>query len=180
MEHQPDEKMIVEFYPSIEDNVHVAARVGASVTPKTIATYAYQLFLLVNAIIFPAFLIFSNLVLLGAVVFLLNLVVLAFIVRRASTDSIREYYRRIYGNRENRVARVELTQEGIKYSADGGWSFWPWRRITAIEETRDSIFFYFDGNGFGVRTSGFAYDEEMKTFLQTARTLRTSAKELAE
>ena len=180
MEQLNDDTWSVEFYPSIDDSVHVAARIGASTPPKTFTTYAYYSFLALNAIVFPAFLLFINFVLLGGLVFVVNLVFLAFIVPRVNTDAVREYYRRIYPERENRMALVELNSAGIEYSVEGVRSFWPWTKIIGVEETPDSIFFYFEGNGFGVRTSGFAYAEQRIAFLDSAQRLRAAAKELPE
>jgi hypothetical protein len=180
MEQLHDETWSVEFYQSIDDNIHVAARIGGLTPPKTSTTYAYYSFLALNTVVFPAFLLFINFVLLGGLVFILNLIFLAFIVPRVNTDAVREYYRRMHPERENRMAVVELNSTGIRYSADGVWSFWPWTKITGIEETSDSIFFYFEGNGFGVRTSGFAYAEQRIAFLESAQRLRAAAKELPE
>ena len=92
-----------------------------------------------------------------------------FIIPRVNSDGYRKYYEHLYGNRENQIATVELSSAGIRYWSDGAESFWPWRRINSVEETDESIFFYFDGNGFAVRKSGFAYPDESVTFVNFAQ-----------
>jgi len=172
--------MSVEFYPSLEDHVHIALRISSSARPKPLTRHAYNFFLTLNAIVFPSFLFFNDYMLLGLVVFGLNLVALLFIVPRVNPDTFRSYYSQLYGHRENKIARVDLTDNGIRYTADGGEGFWPWHRINDIEETDDAIYFYFDGNGFAVRKAGFAYLEEKDAFVEFARRLQTSVtKELA-
>lgn len=166
--HESDITFSVEFYPSVDDQVHVALRIGGSVNTDTIATKAYQLFLIINVIAFPAFLLLQQYVFWAASVFVLNLAAIFLLIPRVNSDSHKKYYSQLYGNRENVPARVDLTNEGILYTADGGYSFWPWNRIDSIEETNESIYFYFDGNGFAVRKSGFAYDEQKKLFLDFA------------
>ena len=181
MEELPNEKLTVEFYPSVDDYVHIASKISGSVPPKTLTTYAYYLFLAINVVVFPAFLFANELVLAGTLVLILNFAAVAFLIPRVNPDSFREYYKEIFGDRERHVARVELSGEGVNYFADDGESFWPWKRITEIEETPDAIYFFFQGNGFAARKSGFVYLEEQKSFLDAARRLHAAGrKELAE
>lgn len=167
---QPSSKTFtVEFYPSVDDYAYLASKISGSVPTPTITGYAYYLFLLLNVIAFPAFLWINDYELTGFVVFTLNVAALIFLIPRVNSDSYRKYYEHLFGDRENEIARVILSSAGAKYIADGGESFWPWRRITEIEETAESIYFYYDGNGFAVRKSGFAYSEEQKAFIDFAR-----------
>lgn len=164
-----DARHSVEFYPTVDDQVYVSLRINDAVNPKAITTYAYQAFLFINAIAFPAFLLFSGYPLAAAVLFVLNVAAVTLIIPRASSDNLRAYYEQIIGDREKFPARIELTPEGVNYSAEGGTSFWPWRKIRAIEETDDAIYFFIDGNGFGVQKSGFAYREEERAFFEFAQ-----------
>ena len=168
----PDEKTLtVEFYPSIDDLVYVALQIGKSYRSRTSSTVALQFLLALNAIGFPAFLIFSEQVLAGALIFFVNVVIFVFAGPRANSDNLREYYQHIYPDREKVIATVRLSEEGITYTADEGSSFWPWKRLKGIEDTTDALFFYFDGHGFGVRKSGFAYKDEESRFIAFANQL---------
>lgn len=172
----------VEFYPTVEDHVHIAQRIGGSVKQKRSALWAYWFFLLVNVIAFPAFLLFEQYVLSAVFIFVLNGALVLFFVPKAESDSLREYYSQVFGNREDVLARVDLTDEGIHYSADGAASFWPWGRVSGVEETESSIYFYLDGNGFAVRKSGFVYHEDARSFFEYAETRfdRTRHRSLTE
>jgi hypothetical protein len=157
----------VEFYPSVEDQVHIALRFAQSSAGDR-SMWAYHAFLTINAVAFPAFLLLQEYIVWAAAVFLINLTALLFVFPQSNRDSYSKYYETLFGNRENVPARVELTNGGVMYTADGGYSFWPWERILSVEETDESIFFYIDGNGFGVRKSGFAYRDDERSFFEIA------------
>ena len=159
----------VTFYPSVDDHVHIAERVGKAVKVSPWSKIVYQAFLFLNGILFPVFLWFHDYWLLGFLVFAIEVVALLFITGRVNRDSYKDYYSQLYGNREKEIATVDVTEHGITYSSDGGSSFWPWYRFILIEETDDSVYFFYHGNGFAVRKSGFSYKEDAADFLAFAR-----------
>jgi len=159
----------VEFYPSTDDYVHIALKTTQSVPTPTAIKFAYQTFLVINAVGFPAFLWFNDFFLIGFLLLGINVATLAWVIPWFTAGSLRRYYEHTVGPRENKIARVELTPAGISYWADDAEVFWPWRRITSIEETDDSIFFYFPGNGLAVRKSGFAYHDQQVAFVRAAQ-----------
>ncbi|MBK9165189.1 MAG: YcxB family protein [Acidobacteria bacterium] len=163
-----DARHSVEFYPKVDDHVYVSLRINTAVKPRAATNYAFQAFLFINAIAFPAFLLFSGHVVAAAIVFAINFVAFTFILPRANTDHHRDYYQQLFGDREKFPARVEISAEGVAYTSEGGTSFWPWRKIRSIEETNEAIYFFIDGNGFGVQKSGFAYREEERAFYEFA------------
>lgn len=160
----------VTFYPSVDDHVHVAERIGNAVKVSPWSIYAYQAFLFLNGILFPVFLWFNDYWLLGIIVFAIEVLALLFITGRVGRDSYKDYYSQLYGNRESEIATVEVNESGITYSSDGGYSFWPWYRLTLIEETEKSVYFFYHGNGFAVRKSGFSYKEDAVAFVAFSRT----------
>ena len=159
----------VAFYPSLDDYVHIAAKIAGSVPTNTLTGYAYYLFLFLNTVLFPVFLWISDYLLAGLIVFVLNLGALMLIIPRVNSAGFRKYYEHVFGDREKHVATVTLTDAGLVYVADGAESFLPWKRIETIEETEESIYFYFDGNGFAVRKSGFPYEEDADKFVTFAK-----------
>lgn len=165
----PDVRHSVEFYPTVDDQVYVSLRINDAVKPKAITTYAYQAFLFINAIAFPAFLLFSEYLIASVVVFVFNVAALLIMFPRANSDHFRVYYEQIVGDREKFPIRVELTTEGVNSTSEGGTSFWPWRKIRSIEETKEAIYFFIDGNGFGVQKNGFAYREDERAFFEFAQ-----------
>ncbi len=165
----PEGQYTVEFYPSVDDQVYVSLRINDAVRPKVGTTYAYQAFLFINAIAFPAFLLFSEYVIAAAVVFSFNVAALLIMLPRVNADHFRVYYEQLFGDRGKFSARVDLTPLGVNYSSDDGTSVWPWQKIRGIEETAEAIYFFIDGNGFGVQKSGFAYREDERAFFKFAQ-----------
>ncbi len=169
MTDPPSDSLAVEFYPAVDDYIHISQRVSASLKTPPVVQYAYQVFLFMNAGIFPGFLWFSDNYLAAVLILAMNVAALYWLIPWFARDGYRAYYEQVIGPRESEIARAELNSEGIRYSSDDGESFLPWRRITAIEETDDAIFFFFAGNGFAVRKSGFAYRGEQDAFTRFAR-----------
>jgi hypothetical protein len=165
----PSDSLAVEFHPSVDDYVHIANRVAASIKTPPVIRYAYQFFLFINAVGFPAFLWLNEYYIAGILILAVNIAALSWLIPWFTRGGHRAYFEQVIGPRESEIARVELNSKGIRYSSDDGESFFPWRRITAIEETDDAIFFFFSGNGFAVRKSGFAYRGEQDAFTRLAR-----------
>ena len=165
----PNDSYSVEFYPSTDDYVHIALKTNRSVPSSGPLKVAYQAFLIMNAVGFPAFLWFNDFILAGLLLAGLNVLAIAWLIPAFTAASLRRYYEHNVGSRESKIARVEITREGISYWADEAEASWPWRRITSIEETDETIFFYFAGNGIAVRKSGFAYHEDQVDFVNAAQ-----------
>lgn len=168
----------MEFYPSADDYVHIASKNSQSVPTPKVFRFVYKTFLIINAIGFPAFLWLNDFFLIGFLLLIVNIAVLVWLIPWFTSTSLRLYYEHTVGPRENKVVRVDLTPEGINYSADDAQAFWPWRRITSIEETDESIFFYFLGNGFAVRKSGFVYHEDEVAFVRAANSYLEASRPL--
>jgi hypothetical protein len=139
----PNDSLAVEFYPSVDDYVHIAERVSAAIETPPGIQYAYQFFLFINAVVFPGFLWFNDYYLAGILILAINIAALSWLIPWFTRGGYRAYFKQVVGPRENEIARVELNSEGIRYASDDGDSFMPWRRITAIEETDDAIFFFY-------------------------------------
>lgn len=162
-------KLRVEFYPSVDDYVYMAERVNESIPTSSIHLYLYQAFLLINIIAFPAFLWKMDYLTSGILVFAVNLAVVIFITPRYNRAFFQRHYNQLLGDREKHVAVVELSSDGLRYAHDNTDTFYSWRKFNLIEETDESIFFFYPGHGFGVRKSGFAYEEEKNEFVNFAR-----------
>jgi len=158
----------VEFYPSTDDYVHIALKTTQAVPAPAPLKFAYKSFLIINAVGFPAFLFFNEFFLAGFLLLATNVFAISWLIPWFTAGGLRKYYEHTFGPRENKIARVDITREGISYWADDAEVFWPWRRITSIEETNEAIFFFFPGSGFAVRKSGFAYHEEEVDFVKAA------------
>ena len=154
----------VEFYPSLDDYAYVATSIHNRALSPPIYKYATYAFLLVNLIAFPAYLFFTLHLFAGVFIFVLNFVIVNIFLPQLLRSSVRDFYERHIPERENKIAVVELSESGVRYWQDDIETYYAWKRFTNIEETADSIFFFYSGNGFGVRKSGFAYRQLERDF----------------
>jgi hypothetical protein len=162
--------LTVEFYPSIEDFVHISHTNAKKYTLPSLTKVGLQAFFVLNCVGLPALLIYADLFGAAFAVFAINIALAVFLLPNLVKTDYRRYYRAFFGNLENEVVRVELHATGIacKHLADS--SFYAWKNFTYVEETKDSIILYMTGGrGLAVRKSGFAYDDERAEFLTFAR-----------
>ena len=160
----------VEFYPSIDDLVHITEATRKNYKLPFVSKYALQVFLFINMIGFPATLWFFGWFLAGLLVMGLNLSIAALFIPVILKADYKRFFRTLYGNFENEIVRVELNERGLGSSHQGDSSFHLWRNVKRIEETQESIFFYFtNGRGIAIRKSGFAYEQQKNEFLGFAR-----------
>jgi len=160
----------VEFYPSIDDLVHITQATRKSYKLPFVSQYALQIFLFINMIGFPATLWFFGWFLAGLLVLALNLGIAGLFIPTILKADYRRFFATLYGNFENEIVRVEVSERGLGSTHLGDSSFHLWKNVKRIEETQESIFFYFaNGRGIAVRKSGFAYDKQKNEFLGFAR-----------
>jgi hypothetical protein len=160
----------VEFYPSIDDLVHITQATRKTYKLPFVSQYALQTFLFINMIGFPATLWFFGWFLAGLLVLALNLGIAGLFIPAIVKADYRRFFTTLYGNFENEIVRVEISERGLGSSHLGDSSFHLWKNVKRIEESSDSIFFYLaNGRGIAVRKSGFAYDLQKNEFLGFAR-----------
>lgn len=159
----------VSFYPSTDDYAYIAQRVNSAYKFPARAQYALNAFLLLNMIGLPAVLWYFDQLLAGLAAFIISsLFAIVFLPAILRLD-YRQYFSSLFGDIENELAEVELTDEGIWCRHSESSSFNSWKKIKRLEEHKQSIFFFFDHNGIAVAKSGFAYDDEKNRFLTFAK-----------
>lgn len=164
------EMLAVEFYPSVEDFVHISQTHAKKYPLPALTKIGLQAFFLLNAVGVPAVLIYSNNFIAALAVFLVNIALTVFVVPSLVKTDYRRFYRHYFGDLENEVVRIELHPTGVacKHLADS--SFYAWKNFTYLEETKDAILFYMTGGrGVAVRKNGFAYASQIDEFLAFAR-----------
>jgi YcxB-like protein len=167
----------VEFYPSIDDYVYIARQVNRSNAFSSWTKFTLQAFFVVNAIGLPAVLLYFGYLFPSIAIFTLNIFFASFFLPAITKFDYRRFFRSIYGNLENELVRVELTNEGVFCRHLSDVSFHSWRSITAIEETEESIFFHLRGTAIIARKSGFPYEDQKKQFLEFGRNHQRGARE---
>lgn len=159
----------VSFYPSTDDYAYIAQKVNSAYKFPARAQYALNAFLLLNMIGLPAVLWYFDQLLAGLAAFIISsLFAIVFLPAILQLD-YRQYFSSLFGDIENELAEVELTNEGIWCRHSESSSFNSWKKIKRLEEHKQSIFFFFDHNGIAVAKSGFAYDDEKNRFLTFAK-----------
>jgi hypothetical protein len=165
----------ITFMPSEDDYVYIAASINAS-QPRSLAfTYLYWIFLFLNLICFPAYLLFQGYLLPAFIVFLVGGIFVIFLLPESEKKAYRKYYRDLAGDQQTQT-EVELQEKGIWCSRDGNESLTAWKNITGIQEGRDSIYFFVKQSGFPVRKEAFQSEEQERSFVDFARERVRSAK----
>jgi len=130
MQQETSNLLRVEFYPTVDDYVYVAAKINDRVPSTPFSIYAFHIFALINLVLFPAFLWYSDQFLLGTFVFMLNVSFVILYLPRVNKSAYKEYYEQLLGNIETKIAIVELLPEGLQYLHDGVETFYPWKKFT--------------------------------------------------
>ncbi len=160
----------VEFYPSVNDCVHVAERINeAAAAAPALLVYVYYGFLGLNLFGVPMLLWFADRFLLGLLVFALNLTATLFLLPNVNRSQYKAYYESLHSECEKHIATVDLNDQGVTYASRGNEFFFPWANIPEIEVTGDSIHLYYEHNAVSVQKSGFPYKEAEDQFLSFAR-----------
>lgn len=159
----------ISFYPETDDLAYVAEQVNKSYKFPKRAAYTFQAFLFLNFIGLPAVLLYFELVIAALVVFALNLLFAIVFTPTILRADYRRYFRSMFQSIENELAEVELTDNGVWCRHADCMSFYSWNKIKRLEETKQSIYFFFEHTGLAVTKSGFAYDEEKNRFLAFAK-----------
>lgn len=159
----------VSFYPSTDDYAYIAQKVNSAYKFPARAQYALNAFLLLNMIGLPAVLWYFDQLLAGLAAFIISSLFATVFLPAILRLDYRQYFSSLFGDIENELAEVELTNEGIWCRHSESSSFNSWKKIKRLEEHKQSIFFFFDHNGIAVAKSGFAYDDEKNRFLTFAK-----------
>ena len=167
--HELTTSLKVSFYPTTDDLAYVVEKINKSYRLPSRAQYALQIYLAVNLVGLPLVLWNYDAVLAGLAVFLINLGFALVFLPAIIRSDYRRYFRVMYGGIENEIVEVELTDEGVWCRHSGDSSFHAWKNIKLLEETKQSIYFFFDKNGMAVSKTGFAYDDEKDRFLTFAK-----------
>ncbi len=159
----------VSFYPSTDDYAYIAQKVSSAQEFPKLGQYGLQAFLAVNMFALPLVLWYFDQFLVGLIVFALELLFSIAILPSLMTSDFKQHYRTIYSGVEKDLLEVELTDEGLWCRHPATKVFVEWSEVKRIEETKSSIYFFFDHNGMVVAKSGFAYDDEKNRFLSFAK-----------
>lgn len=163
------ETLKVSFYPSTDDFAHIAEQINKPAKLAATSQYALIAFLVLNLMGLPLTLWYFEYVLSGMAVFLLSVIFAMLFLPALIKADYRKYYRAMFASMENDVVEVELTGDGIWCRHSGDFSFHGWTNIKRIEESRQSIYFFFEHSGLAVNKTGFAYDGEKDRFLTFAK-----------
>jgi hypothetical protein len=161
--------MKVEFIPHISDYVFIAEALNEGTRNDLRLRWIYTVFLLINAIVFPAYLMLNERYLIAAAVFLLNLAAYFFLSGSNWKKRVAETYAERLGHILDKPMTVELTDAGAVCTHNGNVSVAIWGNITNIVETNESVYLFFRHNASFVRKEAFETPDELSSFLNFAR-----------
>ena len=153
----------------------MAACINAARPRPFFRTYLYWIFLFLNLICFPAYLLFRGYLLSALAVFLVGGIFVIFLL----PDSEKKAYRKIYGDLfkgGNEEVEVEIFEKGLWFRYNENESIVAWKNITGIQEGGDSIYFFFGHSGLPVSKVAFGSKEQETSFVNFARERVRSAK----
>ena len=159
----------VSYYPTTDDLAHVSEKINKSYKLQSRAKYALQGFLAINLVGLPVVLWLVDAVIFGIAVFVINIVFALIFLPAIVSSDYRRYYRTMFSRREEDICEIELSEDGISCRHAGDFSFHSWKNVRELEETKTSIYFFFEHNGIGVAKTGFAFDEQKDLFLAFAK-----------
>ena len=159
----------VSFYPVTDDYAYIAEQVNKAYKFPTRAQYSLQAFLALNAVGLPVVLWYFDQFVVGIAVFILNMLFSILFLPAILRSDYRHYFRSLFGDIENEVVEVELTDDGVWCRHSDANSFHAWTKVLRLEESKSSIYLFLDHSGIAVAKSGFGYDDDKNRFLSFAK-----------
>lgn len=160
---------VAVFKPEKDDFIHISRVVSSAASYSRRAELVFHSFLVINAIFVPALLIYLDYWKIGLAIFIINILVVIYLVpmdqRKAETDYFREFYDDISGDERH---EMELSEKGINYRCPGHGVFVAWDFITEIRESPDTLFFFTKHGGYPLRKSAFGSSDVEKGFVEYA------------
>jgi YcxB-like protein len=169
----------ITFTPAVEDYVYISRCINGAVAYSRAALYLYKLFLFLNVICFPAYLVFNGHAVIGFLVFAASASAFIFILPESEKREFRKFYDTLVPEMHERQCEVGLTENGIATRYNGNETLIGWNNVKSIQETREAIYFFSATTGIAVRKSAFEGDNNKNTFLDHARSFAKASKNSA-
>lgn len=165
----PSRPIKVTFIPVREDYIYVSRAITSSISNSRPTNYLYRAFLILNAVCFPAYLIFTGYPIAGLSIFAANVIIFLFLVPLGERKKDEKFYDKLYKDIGDHPVEIELTAEGISVRSDGDDGLIAWKNISNIQESRETVYFFATSTGMPVRKSAFESEEQQAEFMDTAR-----------
>lgn len=159
----------VSFFPVVEDYVNISRCLTAPTGNPKYIVHLFRVFLFLNVICFPAYLIFDGYAALGLSIFAVSFVIFMFLMPDSETKFYNKYFAAVLKDYDKHQLEVELTEHGVRWRHKGNESLVAWKNITAIQENSESIYFFQSSSGIAVRKSAFGSAEQKAAFVEYAR-----------
>lgn len=167
--------MKVRFVPSVDDYVFIAHKINKASQGSLLERYAYLFFLSLNIVVFPAYLIFTNHMVLGLALFVFNMAFYQILLAGMGTRLYRRHFNREMEKTADRFVEIELGPDGISRMHDENRSTIAWKNILGVEERPESIYFHYRHGAVAVRKAAFETGPDKDAFLETARSFRQAS-----
>ncbi|MBP6002936.1 MAG: hypothetical protein KA746_05830 [Pyrinomonadaceae bacterium] len=147
--------MKVKFVPRLADYMFIAESLQAGRQYDVVLRWVYSIFLLINSIVFPAYLFLNEKLLVGVGIFLFNLAAYFVLTSVYWNKRISRTFEERYRHLLEDPIEVELSNAGVIITHLGNSSIAIWKNFTHVEETDESIYYYFTHNALFVRKDAF-------------------------
>ena len=167
--------MKVLFRPSYDEHVaHLTVRQRQE--SSEVSQMASWVLFAFNLGFVPALLVFRDLYLMAAGVFVVNAVIVIFLLSWQQKKNLRSYYERVWPELENHDCEIELSENGVLCRHAGNHTFFPWKNIKKIIQDDSMITFDAGHTALLVSKRGFDDKESSDAFLAEAKRLAEAAK----
>jgi hypothetical protein len=172
----PGDSLKVSYYPDIDEMAYAIERNTRRYKLPSIAQYGMFAFLFLNIGGLPLALFTLGFGPLAVAVLIANCIFAIFILPRLLKTDYKRYIRTFYGDIENRLAEIELTQEGLWSRLDGDFTFFRWETVREVEDTETAIHLYLGPVSLSIPSSAFPYREQQTEFARFAYSRSSAAK----
>lgn len=160
--------MKVVFRPSLQEHIEFLTDRQKRNQPKVSSTVTW-IFFAFNLGFVPAMLISNDHFWAGIVLFVINAVMLIFLLSWQQTNNIRKYYQETWPQLEDHDCEITIDENGVESKHAGNRNFFPWANVRTIGQTERLIFFDVGPTNVLVSKRCFINDDEGKKFIDLAK-----------
>lgn len=166
----------VSYYPDIDEMAYALERNSRRYKLPPFAQFGLFAFLFLNMAGLPFVMFVFDMVMLSITLLAANIIFGVFVLPRLLKTDYKRYVRTYFGDIENWLAEVELTEEGIWSRQEGDFSFHRWEHVHEIEDTGSAVHLYIGPASLSIPSSAFAYREQQTEFAKFAYSQSRAAK----
>ena len=160
--------MRVIFRPSLEEHIEFLTARQKQNRPRASNAVTWIIFAF-NLGFVPALLLFNDLLWSGIIIFVVNALMMIFLLSWQQTENLRTHYLETWPQLELHDCEITIDENVVESKHAGNRNSFPWTNVRCIGSTDRLIFFDVGTTQVLVSRRGFANDEEAKQFIALAK-----------